>query len=50
MGHEGSWVGFTTALYRNLEKRTLLVILDNASNIEAVDLIAEQAKPVMDAL
>ena len=50
MGHEGAWTGFNTALYRNLEKRTLLVILDNSSNIEAVDLIVEKAKPVMDAL
>jgi CubicO group peptidase (beta-lactamase class C family) len=48
--HNGDWSGFTAALYRNLEKRTLLVILDNSTNIEAVDLIIEKAKPVMDRL
>ena len=50
VGHEGAWSGFTTALYRNLEKGTLLVILNNSSSIDARDLIVEKAKPVMDAL
>jgi N-acyl-D-amino-acid deacylase len=46
VGHEGAWAGFTSAMYRNVETGTLLVVLDNSTNEDAVNLIVDTARSI----
>lgn len=47
--HNGAWLGACTIISRNIKDKTLLVVLDNGSNM-VFDEVVKKVKPVFDGL